>query len=604
MIDSVQQGAERLSGLAEVPRQRKKCVRQAAMALGTSMVSFSGAESGLAAVAATLHAVADKGLQDDEEDGYYSTEEEDEVDEEVAAKGLGEAGSVHLADSIWNSCVPKDLKKKYETHMKEAAQEIRGKPEAAVGAMLESVRVITRGTKRTSARRTVSVFLKPKNEEKCRLILNPKVLHGADRRRPPRFILPRLEQLGRWIAGLCGVHVYLTKLDLQNCYWSIRLPRGWRRMFVIGNGRKRYRITRLPFGWRYSPVICQKLVQRLVAKGLRKVRALAWTYLDDVLMAAKSRKRAKKAHEKVAKVLRKAGFIINTTKSISKPSRTMEFVGKIIDTKKRTIENKKGTLVAATRAWLKAVAKRWISEKQARSMLGKVGWATRPSGGAGAFVAGAHAALHKAQEGSGIIDFNARLAKSVGTAVLLAHIPHSFEPVRTGGWTLFSDAAEDGDRFRVGIVGLRGLYKSVLCPTWIESLQQAELFGIYLAAKLAIYIQRNAQVQSSQGGGVMIGTDSEVGRFQVLRTHAASSLGAQQRILRRMFWLRSWSGYSVGVFRVGTRYNPADPLSRVHEVGGKKAAKERANGRVQEWRNLTDPYRYLSFLPPAHWRRH
>ena len=87
----------------------------------------------------------------------------------------------------------------------------------------------------------------------------------------------------------------------------------------------------------------------------------------------------------------------------------------------------------------------------------------------------------------------------------------------------------------------------------------------------------------------MIGTDSEVGRYQMLRTHAASSLGAQQRILRKMFWLRSWSGYSIGVFRVGTRYNPADPLSRLHEVGGKKAAKERATHRVQEWKGLADP---------------
>ena len=42
---------------------------------------------------------------------------------------------------------------------------------------------------------------------------------------------------------------------------------------------------------------------------------------------------------------------------------------------------------------------------------------------------------------------------------MLAHVPHKFEPTSTKGWTFFSDAAEDGDHFRVGIVGLRGLYK-------------------------------------------------------------------------------------------------------------------------------------------------
>ena len=512
MIESVVRGAERLSELSEVPRQRKALVKEAAIGLGLSLQSFRDGETGLAAVAATLHAVADKGLDEGDDDGYYSTEEEDEVEEETAARGLGEAGHVNIADSIWNRCVPKDLLKKYKRHMKAEKGQAQGKSARALGAMLEAVRVTTKGIKRTKKGRTVSVFLRPKNKEKCRLILNPKKLHAADKRRPPRFWLPKLEGLRQWLASTGRRRrskgkkrrrraVYLTKLDLQNCYWSIKLPRAWRKVFIIGSGRKRYRITRLPFGWRYSPVICQRLVRKLVEKGLRRLKAIAWTYLDDVLMAARTRRRAAQAYRRVTRVLRKAGFIINEGKSVSEPQREMEFVGKIIDTRSRTIRNKQGTLIAATRAWLKAIAKRWIGKKQARSMLGKIGWATRPSGGAGAFVAGAHAALTKAEQSDGDVDFGSKLAKAVGTAIMLAHVPHKFEPASTKGWTFFSDAAEDGERFRVGIVGLRGLYKSMLCPAWVASLQQAELFGIYLAVKLAMYIRRNAQGGSDSPGG-------------------------------------------------------------------------------------------------------
>ena len=93
-------------------------MKEAAVGQNLSLRSFHNGEEGLAAVAATLHAVVDRGLEEGEEDGYYSTEEEDEVEEQTAARGLGEAGHVHVADSIWNHCVPRDLLKKYKRHMR------------------------------------------------------------------------------------------------------------------------------------------------------------------------------------------------------------------------------------------------------------------------------------------------------------------------------------------------------------------------------------------------------------------------------------------------------------------------------------------------------
>ena len=165
MIESIVRGAERLSELKEVPRQRKALVREAAIGLGLSVRSFRDGGTGLAAVAATVHAVADKGLEEGEDDGYYSTEEEDEVEEEVAARGLGKAGHVHIADSIWNHCVPKDLPRtKYKRHMRTEKVQKRGKSARALGAMLEPVRVTTKGIKRRKRGREVRFGFPPAEE--------------------------------------------------------------------------------------------------------------------------------------------------------------------------------------------------------------------------------------------------------------------------------------------------------------------------------------------------------------------------------------------------------------------------------------------------------
>ena len=134
-----------------------------------------------------------------------------------------------------------------------------------LGCMFSDIRVTTKGTKRNGRRATVTAFLRPKTAEKCQLLLNPEEIHAADSRRPPRFRLLRLEGLGHWMARRRGTRqVYLAKIDPTNAYWSIKMPRRWRRLFVLRVNGRAYRIARLPFGWKFSPSICQQLVDRLV----------------------------------------------------------------------------------------------------------------------------------------------------------------------------------------------------------------------------------------------------------------------------------------------------------------------------------------------------
>ena len=53
-------------------------------------------------------------------------------------------------------------------------------------------------------------------------------------------------------------------LDLSNCFWSLRSPRSWVGEFSACVGDAQYVWQSLPFRWKYSPLLCQKLVYSVV----------------------------------------------------------------------------------------------------------------------------------------------------------------------------------------------------------------------------------------------------------------------------------------------------------------------------------------------------
>ena len=107
-----------------------------------------------------------------------------------------------------------------------------------------------------------------------------------------------------------------------------------------------YRWLTLPFGRRYSPVICQRLVSALVKRALRGLRAMGATYLDDVLISAVGSNRGRVTARRVGKVLRRAGFL-RSSKSIVEPVRVIDFMGKKFDAANQIVENKAGLMGSA-----------------------------------------------------------------------------------------------------------------------------------------------------------------------------------------------------------------------------------------------------------------
>ena len=87
----------------------------------------------------------------------------------------------------------------------------------------------------------------------------------------------------------------------------------------------------LPFGWRDSPLFCQRQLERLVADaGLSGVLVLI--YLDDVLVVGRGRARVRKQTARATEALRRAGAVFRP-KSTLEPVQRLVWLGKDIDLK-------------------------------------------------------------------------------------------------------------------------------------------------------------------------------------------------------------------------------------------------------------------------------
>ena len=184
--------------------------------------------------------------------------------------------------------------------------------------------------------------------------------------------------------------------------------------------------------------------------------------------------------------------------------------------------------------------------------------------------------------------FSRNLIRATGTALLLCFPAHDLsEPPHVRVHTFFSDVAPRGQRFRIGVVGSPGFYRSYVCPRWVSSLQQAELFGVYGALKAAV----GCQLRS-----VAVGIDNEV---QSASLRASTDCPVPLRLLRRIFWLRVWSGLQVTIFRVSSAVNPADPLSREHDMLSRASILRLCEQRRVAWGESDLPFNSLRQSVPT-----
>ena len=158
------------------------------------------------------------------------------------------------------------------------------------------------------------------------------------------------------------------------------MPRSWHRVFVVEVDGTTYKYTRLPFGRKHSRAICQTLVRCIVASALSSTGLLVGhkVYLDDILLDAKGKKVLRKGRKAVVRKLKEAGFISSVKREL-RPTKRLVFVGKLLDSLRKTVANQPAVLAGAFRMWLRGVGIGLLSAAKLLRLLGRLQWLARPS---------------------------------------------------------------------------------------------------------------------------------------------------------------------------------------------------------------------------------
>ena len=167
-------------------------------------------------------------------------------------------------------------------------------------------------------------FLIPKRDGGLRPILNLKGFNRFLKHLPFRMLsLSRLllsVRRGNWF----------TTVDLRDAYFHIPIHREHRKYLRFHFQGKAYEHKVLPFGLSLAPHTFTKCMDAALAP-LRRQGVRITSYLDDWLICAPSERQARSDTEVVLAHLRRLGLALNREKSCLIPSRTVTYLGLVLD---------------------------------------------------------------------------------------------------------------------------------------------------------------------------------------------------------------------------------------------------------------------------------
>ena len=245
---------------------------------------------------------------------------------EVASKGLGCAGDVEIPLGIWDRLVPDEAVEA----MSAVEVPLKDLPEAEfamVCALERQNHLVPIGERMPGSglKPSAPIFVIPKTDEKCSFIFNCKLGNKAYDGPNPPMKLPNLlcEKFLSWSVQRRARQRdrYLVKLDLTNCYPSLKLPMKAWGSFRVQGSEGVSDLRSLPFGWRFSPPICQETVTAVLQRVLRRMPLPqgyeSWDdvdydhYLDDLLFVETDREWLEACGPLLARYLQIEGFIIS-----------------------------------------------------------------------------------------------------------------------------------------------------------------------------------------------------------------------------------------------------------------------------------------------------
>ena len=165
-------------------------------------------------------------------------------------------------------------------------------------------------------------FVIPKGGGSTHIIIDYGHLKAANLYNSPKFSLPPVLSLEpiRIKLSCCS---WFCKIDLRSAFYAVPLPRTLQKASTFAFNNARFQFKVLPMGIFLVPYILQTILKSLLGWYLFCV----WIHLDDLLIYAHSFEEIVRWRGIIVKLLREAGFIINTNKSVLRPTNTISYCG-------------------------------------------------------------------------------------------------------------------------------------------------------------------------------------------------------------------------------------------------------------------------------------
>lgn len=170
---------------------------------------------------------------------------------------------------------------------------------------------------------------------------------------------------------------WLTSIDLQDAYLHVPLSRRSARFMAFRALGRTYRMRAMIFGLASAPNVFTMLMKSVIRHlHLRGVRAVA--YLDDILIAARTRSAAIEQTQLACTTLQRLGFAINADKSELQPTQSIKYLGLEWNTTRWTVQpplEKLRQIGQDARRALHDAGTDSLSARRLAGLAGKVVWA-------------------------------------------------------------------------------------------------------------------------------------------------------------------------------------------------------------------------------------
>ncbi|CAG8488221.1 15826_t:CDS:1 [Dentiscutata erythropus] len=165
--------------------------------------------------------------------------------------------------------------------------------------------------------------LKRKKNGNYRLVPNLRNLNDYVRRMP--FTMDEMK-----VEELIQQNDFMVSVDLEEAFYHIPLHPEAQKYFVFDFDYQRYCFQCLPFSLTTSSWIFKTVLQPIIDM-IRSNRIKIVVHCDDMLIMSRNRREAERHRDIVIDLLETHGFIINESKSQLTPTRSIEYLGRVIN---------------------------------------------------------------------------------------------------------------------------------------------------------------------------------------------------------------------------------------------------------------------------------